>query len=120
MRGVNNALGPGLTELRRGVVEYCVLALLAKQDRYGLELVRNLSSLDGLVTSEGTVYPLLNRLRDAGLVTTHWRQNGDDRPRKYYAVTPAGNTALARFRQDWSRFTEVVNRVLCVGGEPGA
>lgn len=109
------ASGPAFTELRRGVVEYCVLALLEKGDRYGLELVRALSALDGLVTSEGTVYPLLNRLRDSGLVTTNWRQTKDDRPRKYYAVTAAGTTAVARFRQDWARFTEVVNRVLQTG-----
>lgn len=120
MPDVSTAIGPGFTELRRGVVEYCVLALLEERDRYGLELVRTLSSLDGLVTSEGTVYPLLNRLRDSGMVTTHWRQTQDDRPRKYYAVTAAGKTAVARFRQDWVRFTEVVDRVLRTGREPGA
>ena len=103
---------PGLTELRRGVVEYCVMALLEERERYGLELVRTLASLDGLVTSEGTVYPLLNRLREAGWVTTTWRHEGDDRPRKYYALTEGGGTALEQFREDWSRFRRVVDRVI--------
>ncbi len=49
----------GLTELRRGVVEFCVLALLDRRDHHGLELVRTLAAMDGLVTSEGTVYPVL-------------------------------------------------------------
>jgi len=119
VRDVNASIGPGFTELRRGVVEFCVLALLAEEDRYGLELVRQLSALDGLVTSEGTIYPLLNRLRDAGLVQTHWRQTDDGRPRKYYEVTTDGTTALARFREDWIRFTRVVNRVLQPARGPG-
>ena len=73
------------------------MALLEERERYGLELVRTLASLDRLVTSEGTVYPLLSRLRDAGWVSTTWRQEGDDRPRKYYtltrpAVPPSGSS----------------------------
>jgi PadR family transcriptional regulator PadR len=111
---VTSSTGSGFTELRRGVVEYCVLALLAERERYGLELVRTLASLDGLVTSEGTVYPLLNRLRASGWVTTTWRHEGDDRPRKYYALTEAGEIALERFREDWSRFRTVVDRVIKV------
>ena len=56
--------GPSMTELRRGVLGPCVLALLERRPRFGLELVRDLSAADGLLTSDGTVYPLLNRLRD--------------------------------------------------------
>jgi PadR family transcriptional regulator PadR len=57
-----------MAQMRRGAIEYCVLALLRDQDRYGLELTRALADADGLVTSEGTVYPLLTRLREEGLV----------------------------------------------------
>ena len=70
---------PALSQLRRGVLEYCVLALLRQQERYGFELVRSLSAVDGLVTSEGTIYPLLTRLRKEALVTTFW-QESDVRP----------------------------------------
>ena len=78
----------GLTELRRGVLGPCVLALLELRPRFGLELVRELSAADGLLTSDGTVYPLLNRLRDAGLVTSEWRDNEGERARRYYSITP--------------------------------
>src|SRR5258708_2782211 len=62
-----------ITELRRGVLGPCVLALLEVRPRFGLEVVRELDAAGGLLTSDGTVYPLLNRLRDAGLVTSQWQ-----------------------------------------------
>ena len=70
-----------MTELRRGVLGPCVLALLDLRPRFGLELVRDLAAADGLLTSDGTVYPLLNRLRDAGLVTSEWRDDEGERAR---------------------------------------
>jgi PadR family transcriptional regulator PadR len=69
----------GLSQLRRGIVEYCVLALLRDGERYGFELVRELSERAGLITSEGTIYPLLTRLRKDQLVTTTWRSRNPDR-----------------------------------------
>src|SRR5215475_8320351 len=102
----------GLTELRRGVLGPCVLALLEQQPRFGLELVRELSAADGLLTSDGTVYPLLNRLRDAGLVTSEWQDNEGERARRYYSITEAGRRSLAEFRDDWARFTKTVGAVL--------
>ena len=101
-----------LTELRRGVVEYCVLALLEQRDRYGFELVRTLADLGGLVTSQGTVYPLLSRLHQSGLVGTSWRPGRGERPRKYYSLTPGGSAALGRFREDWRGFRALVDHVL--------
>ena len=80
----------GLTELRRGVLGPCVLALLEVRPRFGLELVRDLAAEDGLLTSDGTVYPLLNRLRDAGLVTSEWHDAEGQRARRYYSITEAG------------------------------
>lgn len=102
----------GLTELRRGVLGPCVLALLELRPRFGLELVRELSAADGLLTSDGTVYPLLNRLRDAGLVTSEWRDDEGERARRYYSITPAGLQTLAGFRSDWDHFSATVGGVL--------
>jgi PadR family transcriptional regulator, regulatory protein PadR len=102
----------GLTELRRGVLGPCVLALLELRPRFGLELVRDLAAADGLLTSEGTVYPLLNRLRDAGLVTSAWQDHEGERARRYYYVTEAGKQSLAAFRADWARFSGTVGGVL--------
>ncbi len=101
-----------LTELRRGVLGPCVLALLEERPRFGLELVRDLSEADGLLTSDGTVYPLLNRLRDAGLVTSSWQDNDGERARRYYAITPDGRAALEQFQADWTNFAATVSVVL--------
>jgi len=102
----------GLTELRRGVLGPCVLALLELRPRFGLELVRDLAAADGLLTSDGTVYPLLNRLRDAGLVTSEWRDAEGERARRYYSITGAGKESLAEFRSDWAQFAATVGTVL--------
>jgi len=101
-----------LTELRRGVLGPCVLALLELRPRFGLELVRELADADGLLTSDGTVYPLLNRLRDAGLVTSEWRDEEGQRARRYYSITNAGRRSLTDFRADWAQFSGTVSGVL--------
>ena len=101
-----------LPQLRRGTLEYCVLALLRHEPRYGFDLVRELSEADGLLTSEGTIYPLLSRLRKDGLVTTTWQESDAGPPRRYYALTTDGRAALERFVVDWRRFRDGVDRVL--------
>lgn len=102
----------GMTELRRGVLGPCVLALLELRPRFGLEVVRDLAEAGGLLTSEGTVYPLLNRLRDGGLVTSEWRTAEGERARRYYSITPAGRQSLAAFREGWDQFSATVGGVL--------
>jgi PadR family transcriptional regulator PadR len=101
-----------LTQLRRGVLEYCVLALLRERPHYGFDLVRRLGEADGLLTSEGTIYPLLSRLRKDGLVTTTWQESDSGPPRRYYDLTDAGRSALAAFADDWRTFSASVNRLL--------
>src|ERR1700727_2201784 len=103
---------PSLTELRRGVLGPCVLALLAQRPRFGVEVVRELAAAGGLLTSDGTVYPLLNRLRDAGLVTSQWHDAEGERARRYYSITEAGRQAVSGFRADWAQFSATVGNVL--------
>ncbi|TDU87216.1 PadR family transcriptional regulator [Kribbella voronezhensis] len=100
------------TQLRRGTLEFCVLALLQGEERYGFELVKALGEVDGLVTTEGTIYPLLARLRREGLVETTWRESGSGPPRRYYQSTTEGRRALAAFTADWERFRNSVDTVL--------
>jgi PadR family transcriptional regulator, regulatory protein PadR len=99
-----------LTQMRRGTLEYCVLALLREEERYAFDLVRTLGESDGMVTSEGTIYPLLSRLRRDGLVTTTWEESPSGPPRRYYRLTPKGEGALAGFVDEWQRFRDAVDR----------
>ena len=101
-----------LTELRRGVLEHCVLAVMRERETYAYEIVRALSDAGGLVTSEGTIYPLLSRLRRDRLVETTWRESESGPPRRYYRLTGEGHGALDAFVQDWTRFRDAVDAVL--------
>jgi PadR family transcriptional regulator PadR len=105
-----------ITQMRRGTLEYCVLALVRDQPRYGFDLARTLGEADGLITSEGTIYPLLSRLRRDGLVTTTWNESPSGPPRRYYQLTSAGQEALELFTSEWDRFTTAVDHLLTQGG----
>lgn len=98
--------------LRRGTLEFCVLALLEDGERYGIELVRRLGTETTLTTSEGTLYPLLSRLRRSGWVATTWQESPTGPPRRYYHLTPRGNAALTHFRAEWVAFRDSVNRIV--------
>ena len=102
-------------QLRRGVLEFCVLSLLDGEPRYGFDLVRRLAADEVLVTSEGTIYPLLSRLRRDGWVSTTWVESESGPPRRYYAVTPDGRRALQAFVADWCRFRDAVDSLLLEG-----
>lgn len=101
-----------MSQLRRGVLEYCVLALLRDRPRYGIELLRELGAVDAMVTSEGTIYPLLSRLHREALVHTTWQESTSGPPRKYYQLTSAGEQALADFTAEWPRFQDAVHHFL--------
>lgn len=108
--------GNPLTELRRGILEFCVLALMRERETYAFEIVRHLSGAGGLVTSEGTIYPLLARLRRDALVTTTWRESDAGPPRRYYRITAGGTRALVAFTADWAGFRDAVDDILVGGG----
>ena len=102
-----------LSQLRRGALEYCVLGLLAREERYGFDLVRTLGAMDGMVMGEGTLYPLLSRLQKNGRVVSTWRDSdAGGPPRKYYAITAAGRRALDDFTTEWGRFRDAVDEIL--------
>jgi PadR family transcriptional regulator, regulatory protein PadR len=98
-----------LAQMRRGTLQYCVLSLLADEERYGFDLVRGLADTDGMVTSEGTIYPLLSRLRRDGLVESTWQESPSGPPRRYYRLTDSGRAALEGFRLEWRRFRDAVD-----------
>jgi PadR family transcriptional regulator PadR len=99
------------TQLRKGVIEYCVLAMLRNTSRYGGELIHLLRNQDGLLISEGTIYPLLSRMRADGLVDTEWRETAGGSPRRYYRLTTTGQKAVEEFQREWLRFRTTVDGI---------
>ena len=104
-----------ISQLRRGVLEFCVLALLRDAERYSYEIVSALSSTGGLITSEGTIYPLLSRLRKEGVVSTTWRESQSGPPRRYYRITASGANRLQAFVAEWTRLRHSVDDLLGLG-----
>lgn len=90
------------------------MALIVKTPRYAFELIDALGKT-GLLTTEGTLYPLLSRLRRDGLVKTEWRESSGGPPRRYYELTPDGRRALTTFKNEWVSFRGAVDGILQEG-----
>lgn len=101
-------------QMRKGVVEYCVLGLLARGPMYGWELAERLSA-EGLIASIGTLYPLLSRLRQSGWVRTFEQPSATGPVRRYYELTVGGRTQLDRFRTSWAPFARSVAALTAEG-----
>jgi PadR family transcriptional regulator PadR len=99
-------------QLRKGCLELAILAALWDGKLYGLEILRRLESDSDLIVSEGTVYPLLSRLKISGLVRSEWVESDAGHPRKYYALTPAGKQRSREMTRMWSRFSSSMSRLL--------
>ena len=91
------------TQLRKGILELCILNALSQSRRYGYEIVRALSEIESLVVSEGTIYPILNRFKREALVRTTIEESPDGPPRKYYELTDKGRTQLSWMNDRWQR-----------------
>ena len=99
------------TQVRKGVIELCVLNALSGGRLYGYDIVRQLRDLDGLVIAEGTVYPLLSRLKREKFVKTTLEESPQGPARKYYELTEAGRRQLAVMNDYWRRIGEAVGRL---------
>ncbi len=99
-------------QLRKGCLELAILAAVWDERRYGLEILRRLESDSDLIVSEGTVYPLLSRLKTLGLVRSEWVESDAGHPRKYYALTPAGKKRVVEMARIWARFSSSMNKLL--------
>jgi PadR family transcriptional regulator, regulatory protein PadR len=104
-------------QLRRGLLRYCVLTLVARRPYYGLEMTVQLQALGGPTISSGTIYPLLNRLRRDGLVTTTWSESSSGPPRRYYSATPDGVHEAREFQSAWNPFASAISELLESGEE---
>ena len=108
---MNDSTEKTVTNLRKGVLEYCVLALLRRGEMYGLELANELMQR-GLSASEGSLYPLLARMKASDSVGTRWEQGAGSRSRKYYAITAHGQRQLENFEAVWNEIKGQVDGLL--------
>src|SRR5467141_2010289 len=101
-------------ELKKGSVQLCLLALLAKEQKYGFQILKELRDLsDGFFDlKEGTLYPALRRLEERGFVASRWQEPKSGMPRKYYRLTDRGRTALREALAVWDAMTAGAERVL--------
>ena len=97
-------------QLKKGNLDLCVLALLCENDMYGFELVGRIS--EAVEISEGTIYPLLKRIKDVGYVTTYLTESPGGPPRKYYSITPSGRNEKERLLAEWLKFVEGVGKII--------
>ena len=102
-------------ELIKGTLALLVLSLLGRKDMYGYEIVITVKEETSgtLQWKEGSLYPCLHRLEEAGLIVSHWREVNGSRPRKYYALTPAGRKAFREKMADWKTLETAVNAIAC-------
>ena len=106
-------IGIWSTEIRRGVIELCIMALIDKKEMYGYEIAKRLRALTSEILSveEGTLYPLLRRLEKKGWVQGSWVII-EGRPRKYYKLTEQGKIALEKMKFHWNLLVKEVNKII--------
>lgn len=97
-------------QMRKGILEFCILSLISGRDLYTSEILEALKKGKMLVV-EGTVYPLLTRLKNADLLQYRWEESTSGPPRKYYSITPAGKVFLSELQQAWSDLNKAVNAI---------
>ncbi|WP_337270307.1 PadR family transcriptional regulator [Oryzifoliimicrobium ureilyticus] len=97
-------------QLRKGALDLCVLAVLSRGESYGYEIASTLAEAVGM--GEGTIYPLMRRMQNDGLVATRLVESQSGPPRKYYRLTPAGHAIFEAHRNDWRSFSSAVEALL--------
>jgi len=97
-------------QMRKGVLEYCILSILKKEDAYVAEILKTLKEAKMLVV-EGTIYPLLTRLKNAELLSYRWEESTSGPPRKYYTLTTNGQVFLEELHATWNDLQNAVNLV---------
>ena len=94
-------------QMRKGILEYCILAILSREDSYAPKIIAELKAAEMIVV-EGTLYPILTRQKNAGLLTYRWEESPPGPPRKYYSLTDKGRECLAQLDEAWD---ELVNQI---------
>jgi len=97
-------------QMRKGVLEYCILSILQHEDAYTSEIISTLKNAKMIVV-EGTIYPLLTRLKNGGLLSYRWEESTSGPPRKYYVLTESGSIFLEELSTTWKNLMIAVNKI---------
>lgn len=104
-------------QMRKGVLELCILSIIADEEVYSTDIIDRLKASE-LIVKEGTLYPLLSRLKNAGLLEYNWQESNDGPPRKYYTLTAEGRAFLDALWASWEQLVNAVNNA--AGGDRSA
>ncbi|MDE6464894.1 MAG: PadR family transcriptional regulator [Muribaculaceae bacterium] len=105
------------SQMRKGMLEFCVLLLLRRGDAYASEIIAKMKEAH-LIVMEGTLYPLLTRLKNDGLLAYRWEESPSGPPRKYYCLTPLGLSSLEQLHQSWAEISHTVELLLSLQTTP--
>lgn len=97
-------------QMRKGILEYCILSILSKGDAYASEIINELKNSEMIVV-EGTLYPLLTRQKNQGLLTYRWEESTQGPPRKYYSITSRGSSVLDELDKVWSDLVTTIEHI---------
>lgn len=98
-------------QMRKGILEFCILSILKDKEAYPSEIIEKLKSAK-LIVVEGTLYPLLTRLKNEELLTYRWEESNAGPPRKYYALTKIGKAFLEELNATWDELQMAVNKIV--------
>ena len=98
------------SQMRKGTLEYCILSILSKNDAYASSIISELKEAEMIVV-EGTLYPLLTRQKNQGLLSYRWEESTQGPPRKYYTITDKGRAVLAELDTAWTEIVDTIDRI---------
>jgi PadR family transcriptional regulator PadR len=96
--------------MRKGFLEYCILLVISRGKMYASNIIKELKKAD-LIVVEGTIYPLLSRLKNSGLLSYTWEESKSGPPRKYYILTEAGEDSIKRLNETWQSLNKTIKEL---------
>jgi PadR family transcriptional regulator, regulatory protein PadR len=100
------------SQVKKGVLDFVIMLLLEKKDLYGYELIADLKDRTDFDVAEGTIYPLLNRLKEEGFIESYWKEMDKGLPRKYYRCTPKGKEAIIKMCSRWKELNQNIKKLM--------
>lgn len=101
------------SQMRKGILEYCILSIISRKEVYTSDILDALHRADLLVV-EGTLYPLLSRLKNNGIVKYRWQESTDGPPRKYFTLTEEGENLLTALNDEWKQMNQAINKITTI------